>query len=488
MNAQNTVSPLLIKQNQGETKKGQHKGITKKLRYTDQYFTWVMLLDLFLLNACLLGGLTYQLPAEVLWGQQVGSLLLFLATVNVAAGITVVLNNIFNSFEGPRITLNFKELLVGTLGCLGIISLIYYQFFFATFGVHFLLPAMGVFLILASATHYLVNRVSKNRSTYFTYAVIGGEAKSFHHLEKNVTSAYGKRTFCIGRFADNEIAEVDTIGDYHEVKNFLAQQPGINKLMYLESKLTQNEVQDIAHACRAQFVDFEVVPLAASIFREGVQVDHLAGVPVIQRRKEPLGKMQNRLLKRAFDIVFSSVVILAVFPWLFPIIALAIRFESRGPIFFSQKRSGYRNRSFNCLKFRSMTVNNDSDKVQAVRNDSRITRVGAFLRKTSLDELPQFLNVFMGDMSVVGPRPHMLKHTEEYSALIDTFMFRHAVKPGITGWAQVNGWRGPTPEVHQMEKRVEYDVAYVESWSFWLDLKCIFYTVFNILKGEKNAF
>jgi putative colanic acid biosynthesis UDP-glucose lipid carrier transferase len=135
-----------------------------------------------------------------------------------------------------------------------------------------------------------------------------------------------------------------------------------------------------------------------------------------------------------------------------------------------------------------MTVNGDSDKKQAVKNDSRITKVGAFLRKTSLDELPQFLNVFMGDMSVVGPRPHMLKHTEEYAGLIDTFMFRHAVKPGITGWAQVNGWRGPTPEVYQMEKRVEFDVDYIESWNLWLDVKCIFYTVFNIVKGEKNAF
>ncbi|MCB0634146.1 MAG: exopolysaccharide biosynthesis polyprenyl glycosylphosphotransferase [Lewinella sp.] len=441
-----------------------------------------------LLNACLLGGLSYKMPMETLMGQHPWELLFFILASNATAGITVGLNNIFQAFEGLRINLKFKDLLIGTMVYLGIMSLVYYQFFFPVFEVHFLLPSLGLFLVLTTALHYLANQLSKNLNPYFTYAVIGGEASSIHYLEKCVESAYGKRTYCIGRFADNDISEVDTLGDYREVKDFLKQQPNINKLMYLGSKLPQQEVQDIARACRDQFVDFEVIPQASPIFSSGMAVTELAGVPVLQRRREPLNQIQNRLLKRIFDIMFSSLVIVLVFPWLLPIIALAIRLESRGPIFFSQKRTGYRNRAFNCLKFRSMRVNGDSDNKQAVRNDSRITRVGSFLRKTSLDEFPQFLNVFMGDMSVVGPRPHMLKHTEEYAELIDSFMFRHAVKPGVTGWAQINGWRGPTPEVYQMEKRVEYDVDYIENWNFWLDMKCVFFTVWNIFRGEKNAF
>lgn len=488
MNAQNTVSPFVIKQNKGVTKKGQPKGITRRRHHSDRYFTLVMLLDLVMLNACLLGGLHLQTPLQGLMEQSPWMLTFFVVTVNAAAGFTVALNNIFQAFEGWRINLKFKDLLIGTMVYLGIMSLVYYQFFFSTFGAHFLFPSVGLFLLLAAFSHFAANQISKNINPYFTYAVIGGEANGIHLLEKSVHSAYGKRTYCLGRFGDNDISEVDTIGGYHEIKHFLSKGPRLNKLMYLESKLAQDEVQDIARVCRAQFVDFEVVPQAVDVFGQEVQVSELAGVPVLQRRSEPLSRIQNRLLKRAFDIAFSSIVILLVFPWLFPLIALAIKLESRGPVFFSQKRSGYRNRSFNCLKFRSMRVNNDSDKVQATRNDSRITKTGAFLRKTSLDELPQFLNVFMGHMSVVGPRPHMLKHTEEYAELIDTFMIRHAVKPGITGWAQVNGWRGPTPEVYQMEKRVEYDVAYIEKWSFWLDIKCVFYTVFNIAKGEKNAF
>jgi lipopolysaccharide/colanic/teichoic acid biosynthesis glycosyltransferase len=135
-----------------------------------------------------------------------------------------------------------------------------------------------------------------------------------------------------------------------------------------------------------------------------------------------------------------------------------------------------------------MRVNDECDSKQAVRSDCRITVVGAFLRKTSLDELPQFFNVLKGDMSVVGPRPHMLKHTEDYSQLIETFMIRHQVKPGITGWAQVNGWRGPTQKVYQMAKRVEFDVYYIENWSFWFDCRCILLTINKIFVGENNAF
>ena len=135
-----------------------------------------------------------------------------------------------------------------------------------------------------------------------------------------------------------------------------------------------------------------------------------------------------------------------------------------------------------------MRINADSDLRQALKSDSRITRIGAFLRKTSLDEFPQFINVLKGEMSIVGPRPHMLKHTEEYANLIDNFMVRHGVKPGITGWAQVNGFRGPTQTVGQMANRVTYDIEYIEDWSLWVDIKCVFFTVFNAIKGEENAF
>ncbi len=217
-------------------------------------------------------------------------------------------------------------------------------------------------------------------------------------------------------------------------------------------------------------------------------VQNFGHIPVISIRPEPLENMLNRFIKRVFDIGFSLFVILFVFSWLFPILAILIKTSSPGPIFFVQTRSGRDNEPFKCYKFRSMRVNSDSDSKQATKDDVRKTKVGAFLRRTNLDELPQFFNVILGNMTIVGPRPHMLKHTEEYSKLIDQFMVRHFLKPGITGWAQVNGLRGETKTTEDMLQRVEADVWYLENWSFLLDLKIIFLTFYGTFKGDKNAF
>ncbi|MCX2485229.1 exopolysaccharide biosynthesis polyprenyl glycosylphosphotransferase [Pedobacter sp. MR2016-24] len=196
----------------------------------------------------------------------------------------------------------------------------------------------------------------------------------------------------------------------------------------------------------------------------------------------------NRYVKRSFDVVFSCLVLLFILSWLYPLIALLIRLDSRGPVIFKQHRSGRDNKSFWCYKFRSMRVNDDSHHKQASRNDDRITGLGRFLRRTSLDEFPQFINVLIGNMSVVGPRPHMLKHTEQYRYVIKNYMVRHYSKPGITGWAQINGYRGETLQTDAMEKRVEHDIWYLENWSVYLDIKIILRTVSQVLRGHINAY
>ena len=205
---------------------------------------------------------------------------------------------------------------------------------------------------------------------------------------------------------------------------------------------------------------------------------------VFRIRQNPLEDSGLRSLKRIFDIFFSSVMILLVFTWLFPIIALIIKLTSKGPVFFIQERTGLQNRTFKCYKFRSMIVNDLSDVLQALPNDMRITRFGRFIRRTHIDEFPQFFNILMGQMSVVGPRPHMLLHTRQYSALIDSYLMRHNVKPGITGWAQVNGYCGDTSEVWKMAKRVEYDLFYIRNWTFLLDIKIIWQTLFKDKSSE----
>lgn len=210
--------------------------------------------------------------------------------------------------------------------------------------------------------------------------------------------------------------------------------------------------------------------------------------PVITLRPEPLEDIGNRFKKRAFDVIFSACVILFILSWLYPLIALLIKLESNGPALFKQQRSGRKNKPFDCYKFRSMRMNDDSDHVQATKQDSRITTIGAFLRKTSLDEMPQFFNVFLGNMSIVGPRPHMLSHTIKYKSIIDKFMVRHFVKPGITGWAQVHGFRGETKNVSDMENRVKYDIYYLENWNAMLDVRIVFMTMINMVRGEDNAY
>jgi len=238
------------------------------------------------------------------------------------------------------------------------------------------------------------------------------------------------------------------------------------------------------HMVRIKFIpDFQLYTKSNK-----VEVSFYDNTPVLMFRPEPLEFTVNRLMKKIFDLFFSLGVILLIFPWLFPIIMLLIKIESPGPIFFKQERSGRDNQSFTCLKFRSMRLNNESNNKQAKKGDVRVTKFGAFMRKTSIDELPQFFNVFSGAMSVVGPRPHMVNHTKQYTELINNYLVRQYAKPGITGWAQVNGYRGETRELVDMENRVEYDIWYIENWSLLLDVKIIIKTVINVFRGEENAY
>lgn len=211
-------------------------------------------------------------------------------------------------------------------------------------------------------------------------------------------------------------------------------------------------------------------------------------IMVIARRPEPLSLIQNKIIKRTFDFVMSSLFLCTVYPFIYIICAIIIKIQSPGPVYFKQERSGLNGKIFKCYKFRSMRVNDDADKVQATENDPRKYPFGNFMRKTNLDEIPQLINVWKGEMSLVGPRPHMLKHTEEYSRIINRFMVRHLAKPGITGLAQVSGFRGETKYINMMEGRVKKDIEYIENWTFLLDLKIIVKTFTNMLHGEKNAY
>ncbi len=250
----------------------------------------------------------------------------------------------------------------------------------------------------------------------------------------------------------------------------------------------EDDILPLMDYCEHHCIRFYSVPNVRNYLKRQMGMELFGRVPLLYIREDPLSQIDNRILKRAFDIVVSGLFMIPFWLLIYPIVGTIIKLTSPGPVFFKQKRNGLNGTVFYCYKFRSMKVNAAADQLQATAHDPRKTRFGEFLRHTSIDELPQFINVLQGHMSVVGPRPHMLKHTEEYSAIIDRYMVRHWVKPGITGWAQVNGARGETQHREQMEDRVEKDIWYIENWTLWLDLKIIFLTVWNGIRGDKQAY
>lgn len=307
----------------------------------------------------------------------------------------------------------------------------------------------------------------------------------FQYFENHKHSGYK----VIGFFDDkaSRVAEIGLyLGSVSDVISFTLEND-VHEIFCALPTSQSKQIEDLMIEADKHLIRFKIIPEYIKS-KKLMQVENYDHIPVISVRPEPLENMLNRTIKRIFDVAFSLFVIIFVISWLFPILAIIIKLQSKGPVFFTQTRSGKDNVPFKCYKFRSMRVNTDSDSKQATRSDSRITPIGAFMRKTSLDEFPQFINVLLGNMSVVGPRPHMVSHTDHYSQLIDQFMVRHFLKPGITGWAQISGFRGETKTTDDMLKRVEYDVWYLENWSFLLDLKIIFLTFWNQIKGEENAF
>jgi putative colanic acid biosynthesis UDP-glucose lipid carrier transferase len=262
----------------------------------------------------------------------------------------------------------------------------------------------------------------------------------------------------------------------------------IDEIYVCQSYLKHRYFRHLVRYTENNFLKIKLLPDIKGLVFDDLELEFYSNLPVISFRREPLQNELNAAVKRAFDVIFASVILLGICSWLFPLIALLIKIDSRGPIFFIQKRSGRAGKDFHCFKFRTMVVNDEADTRQATKNDDRITKLGRLLRETNIDELPQFINVLLGDMSVVGPRPHMLKHTQEYSKTISNYMLRHLIKPGVTGLAQAKGYRGQTDDKYSMKNRVRVDILYIERWSFILDLKVIWLTVQNMFRGEENAY
>lgn len=300
--------------------------------------------------------------------------------------------------------------------------------------------------------------------------------------------SYGYRI--LGYFSNTpneDFRRVPYIGRVDDVERWLSLQTVTIAGLYCSLPSSKADIiRRIIAYCEHHVIVFYSVPNVRNYLKRTMNLAFYGDVPVLYLREMPLSRFENRVIKRTFDIVVSFVFLVFFFSWIFVIVAVIMKITMPGPIFFKQKRSGLDGRDFWCYKFRSMKVNKDADTLQATKDDPRKTKFGNIMRHTNIDELPQFWNVLIGNMSLVGPRPHMLKHTEMYSKLIDKYMVRHFAKPGITGWAQVTGSRGETHELWQMEERVKKDIWYIEHWSFWLDLKIMWLTIWNVIASKND--
>jgi putative colanic acid biosysnthesis UDP-glucose lipid carrier transferase len=319
------------------------------------------------------------------------------------------------------------------------------------------------------------------------FVVIVGMGKSGRELQRffHTHPEYGYSFQ--GYFDDNSVGEPEVLGRIEDVEPYL-EEHHVDEIYCSPFELRRHQVIRLMNYADDHLIRIKFLPEPGTFPHTRLKLDFYDMLPVLVFRSIPLDDTFNKAMKRTFDIVFSSLVIIFFLSWLLPLLALLIKLDSRGPVFFGQERSGINYQTFRCWKLRSMYVNNEANSLLARRGDTRITRIGAFLRKTSLDELPQFFNVFLGQMSIVGPRPHMLKVNEEYALVAEKYMVRHFIKPGITGLSQVRGYRGDTSSDYQIRGRVKLDIFYLENWSFLLDLKIVFYTVYNMLRGEDNAF
>ncbi len=364
----------------------------------------------------------------------------------------------------------------------GIVTVLGYSRFFIILSI----ALISLMVILWRLTLYILLRVYRRSGYNYRKVIIAGFNDASLDLHQFFISHPEHGYRFMGFFDDKQSSHPQIRGNLQQVEKYCLDNE-IDEIYCLSSELNHEQLDDLIDFADREFLRIKLLPDMLGLKYKNFKLDLYGDLPIVSVRNIPLDDSINKVIKRMFDIVFSFFVCVLILSWLLPLLAVIIKINSRGPVFFKQKRSGLNNEEFWCYKLRSMKMNNDAHTKQATKEDERITPIGRYLRKTSLDELPQFFNVLIGNMSVVGPRPHMLKHTEEYAQLIEKYMLRHLIKPGITGLSQIMGFRGTTDEPHKMRKRVKMDIYYIENWSFFLDMRIVIQTIWNLVKGEENA-
>lgn len=373
--------------------------------------------------------------------------------------------------------------------------------FFVRWGIQFSNIFIGLYFcvafVLVTCFKYILrkylHRIIHHQKFQEKVLLIGATpaARDFYDT---VSYYYYYGYHCVG-FLDDEETSLNGCSYYGKTSDLSAvlQENHIDEVIIALPNAKHDQIQATLEACDLHGKRVRIIPDLHTYASSNIQVNNIGMLPVINLRSLPQDLESNRLLKRAFDIVFSLMFFILMGWWLLPLIAVLIKLGSKGPVFFKQERWGINNKKITCYKFRTMRdgspeIDENGNYLQASKDDSRVTPIGRYLRKTNLDELPQFWNVLKGDMSVVGPRPHPTPLNLASAERVDRYMLRHLVKPGITGLAQVNGCRGETRTIQEMERRINFDLYYIHRWTFWLDCQIILQTVINIFRGDQNAY
>lgn len=346
----------------------------------------------------------------------------------------------------------------------------------------YLAKSFGLIFFIKLSLHYFLKYYRKDLGGNYRITVIIGDSPKTKQLKEffEKTPEYGYKCLKVFNLTDSNMQLTD-IYDYI-LKN------KVDEIYCSMAEVDNIQLNQIVNFADNNLKVLKFLPDNKDIYSRKLNYEYYGFLPILSLRQIPFDDPLNKFLKRFIDIIISLLVLVFILSWLTPLLAIIIKMESKGAVFFKQKRNGLDYKEFYCFKFRSMKPNPEADLHQVSKNDKRITNVGRLLRKTSFDELPQFYNVLLGDMSVVGPRPHMVSHTHMYAENVDKFMVRHFIKPGITGLAQVSGYRGEVETDQDIINRVKYDIFYLENWSLLLDIKIIIQTVLNVIKGEKKAY
>jgi putative colanic acid biosynthesis UDP-glucose lipid carrier transferase len=462
-------------------------------------YSWVLrpaliLYDLFIINVFAYNLLNFNSQGLYFFSYEIfnNKYLLYLAYSVTFWLLSTFLLKFYNVYRYTSL-LNILSLIVKQFIAYGIIVFAFVGVFRsiniqAIDTLNYLLIDFGAISVLKLLSYYVLKSVRVYLKGNLRNIVVIGSGESVNELKRIFTKK--KELGYKINAVFNKLGDGNSNGSIKDSFQFLEENNSIDEIYCAIDELTEKQINEYVRYANLKHCNIKFIPSTKKLFTKRLKTDFYNYIPVLSIQEVALNNDINKFLKRSFDIIFSSFIIVFILSWLSILLFIIIKLESKGPLFYKHKRTGINYKAFFCYKYRSLTITQEIDGTYVGQDDKRVTRVGKFLRKTSIDELPQFINVFIGDMSVVGPRPHMLSYTDDYSKKINkyNFIFRHNVKPGVTGLAQIKGYRGEIKLDKDIINRIKYDIFYIENWSLLLDIKIILQTFINVLKGDEKAY